>query len=71
MINPFTVVDVRSHTLFEEYGYDNQTDAIQAFKSMANAAIDGNQTRIVNLYQDAILIKTFTTVDLSFNAKLR
>jgi hypothetical protein len=60
MIQPYTILDVRSHTLYEPYHYDTQGEAMTAFEQMAIHAIKGEQTRQLHLYQDAILIKTFS-----------
>lgn len=48
----WTIVDLRSHTHFEAYTYENEADARNAFNSMARTSVISGWTRTLVLYSD-------------------
>jgi hypothetical protein len=55
----YTIVDVRSHTFTEHYGYEVSEQAVGSFGLMCMEAVERNQTRSVFLYAGAKLWKSF------------
>lgn len=63
MIANYTIVDCRSHTLFEPYTFNTEEEALKWWEGVIKNTVERKQNRVLIMYKDAEMFKTFTLLD--------